>query len=618
MASVHDLLARLKPLKGWAQATGLIFALLMVLLYPGWMGMDSLDQFNQAVTGQFNDWHSPFITALWRFILSRTQDHAAIFTLQSLVLAMALGGVITQLFVRAPMRWLVCLAVIFTPPLFLRLGITGKDPFALGLFLAAAACAMCARSQGRPYRRAWQVVGAGLLVMAAASRHEMALIAAPIVVLAAWPDICRLRSHLVRCAAAALSVPVSVLTLITATSALETVIGLRFDVEERHAIQQHRLHDLAALSIARNELLIPDAFLSDETVTLADIDARYSSYLSDFLMMSPTPTPLVRRTDPESLKALRSAWLSAVVRHPDLYLQHRTNSYLSALGLNKTHTWPPAPRYNPNAIQRLADHHGGQFGIDQDRLFRPHPLLASLHHAPPITRKLTLWDPAWSVLGIALCLPFLLVAALARSAPGPYRFAAQALLALCLCVGLHSVVIAMFGPGYVPRYFMLTQTVSVISLIWVAHASLTAWAHGAGALWQARFPFRRVWKHSGVRYVVVGASLAVLYVGLSSLALNLFPAWPAWQVSAFCLLITIGIQYITHAGITFQSKLNDLKQGRRFLLVTASGLTVSTLMTTFGVQLTGWSPVFLIILTSLAIPVVNYALFRLWVFTSRH
>jgi len=173
------------------------------------------------------------------------------------------------------------------------------------------------------------------------------------------------------------------------------------------------------------------------------------------------------------------------------------------------------------------------------------------------------------------------------------------------------------GPGYAPRYFLLTQVVSLISLVWLIHANLTALERGGWRAWLTCFPFPRVWRQQWVRYACVGVLIAALYLGLAVGVSRLLPGWPLWLVSGVSLLGAIALQYAFHAGLTFQRRLDDVGQRLRFGFVTLSGLTVSTLITTAAPALTGWSPLFLFALVSVTIPVVNYLLFSLWVFTHR-
>jgi hypothetical protein len=128
------------------------------------------------------------------------------------------------------------------------------------------------------------------------------------------------------------------LTVGLAAVLLGTVIGL-LSVTIRpirtHPEQITLLYDLMALSVAGNEVLIPQPFQNGgdgSGVTLLSLRAAYTPTWSDPVFSGPgprmklSPSPL-----DENVALLKNAWLHALVSHPVDYLVHRWNVMLRSL-----------------------------------------------------------------------------------------------------------------------------------------------------------------------------------------------------------------------------------------------------------------------------------------------
>src|SRR5690348_5473230 len=70
--------SEIRGLRAWPNWAGAAlaafgFALCVAVFYPGIFTPDSLAQFDQARSGQFEDWHPPIMAALW-FVFERIHD----------------------------------------------------------------------------------------------------------------------------------------------------------------------------------------------------------------------------------------------------------------------------------------------------------------------------------------------------------------------------------------------------------------------------------------------------------------------------------------------------------------------------------------------------------------
>jgi len=81
-------------------------------------------------------------------------------------------------------------------------------------------------------------------------------------------------------------------------------------------------YDLAGLSIATNQMLIPynECVDPDSNTCFADIKARYNRDLIDPLING---LPLNKFNDPKQYHELELAWVTAIFTHPFLYLEDR-------------------------------------------------------------------------------------------------------------------------------------------------------------------------------------------------------------------------------------------------------------------------------------------------------
>lgn len=91
----------------------LVWSLYFLAFFPGMMSRDSLDQWQEVLTFQFNDWH-PAIVSLSYWLLTRLWFSPAVICLaQLLVLASAVAYGLTKLQQRGAPQWLLVLLTLF-------------------------------------------------------------------------------------------------------------------------------------------------------------------------------------------------------------------------------------------------------------------------------------------------------------------------------------------------------------------------------------------------------------------------------------------------------------------------------------------------------------------------
>ncbi|MDA7427606.1 GtrA family protein [Primorskyibacter aestuariivivens] len=114
------------------------------------------------------------------------------------------------------------------------------------------------------------------------------------------------------------------------------------------------------------------------------------------------------------------------------------------------------------------------------------------------------------------------------------------------------------------------------------------------------------------RYIVTGICVTLFYVlvypVLRRAGLGAVPA----NLTAYCS--AVALQYVMHARYTFAVSTRNRSQARRFGITIALGLALSTLITAGIAPRIGMSPFWAATCAAVLIPVLNWILFRFWVF----
>jgi hypothetical protein len=155
----------------------LIAALAALQLHAFWPGVvtpDSLSQYAQAVSGQYQDWHPPMMAFIWRQLARLAPGQAPFLVLDALLYWTGIGLLADAM--RREGRPLTALAIVAVAAIPIPLGELGavvKDT------LLAAAC-LAATGLAAQERRWMRPLAALLLVVAAATRFNAAFAAAPL------------------------------------------------------------------------------------------------------------------------------------------------------------------------------------------------------------------------------------------------------------------------------------------------------------------------------------------------------------------------------------------------------------------------------------------------------
>jgi Dolichyl-phosphate-mannose-protein mannosyltransferase len=303
----------------------ILFTVNAVLHYPGTMNNDSINQYSQAVSGQYADWHPPIMAWLWS-IVRLAGDGPGPLLLLHLGLYWLGFGLLADGLRRAGLPRLAVLmafAGVFPPFLYINATVV-KDVGLVASWLAAVGLIFWFRAQRRSIPVQYWMLIAPLIIYGTLVRTNAVFAVGPLLIYAFAPPRSQwfrsVRSILVAVIVAALAIPVSM-----------QVNQWLFKPSLTHPEQSLFMFDLMGMAVYDRDpsLLEPRA-----TLTAGELQACYSPYWWDSLSPWGHCSAKVHRpkadmvTTPEGLKL---QWVKTIFQHPVAYVVHRLKHFNSSL-----------------------------------------------------------------------------------------------------------------------------------------------------------------------------------------------------------------------------------------------------------------------------------------------
>jgi hypothetical protein len=371
----------------WAPIAFLVAVavLLSLVVWPGHMDADALQQMSQAKTGHFNDWYAPILDWLWGQLF-RLGGSPGIVLLCSVVIILLS---IHQLLRVCLSRWvaaIVACAIAIFPPVFGFLGSLQRDVWFAAFTLAAYASLLRGWSKPARARYGWMAVSLAAVWLSMASRQNGFAAVIPAVILVWYrlldlrrtgssgvpeeprpvaslpsPDSPPLASganghDTVRPGArpalrhrVARSLAVVLLSLVTFLSFYETQHLLTYDaIGAVHSSPQQEIYeeDLAGMSLRLHTMLLPRSVFAAQQ-SLAVLRRFYSPYTVIPLLSGPNH-PLVTYADSAMEHQLQTAWVHNVLNHPGTYFRVRWQLWTMEIGWSGPSFEPYHPGIDAN------------------------------------------------------------------------------------------------------------------------------------------------------------------------------------------------------------------------------------------------------------------------------
>jgi hypothetical protein len=419
-----------------AAAAAALFATTLLVFWPGVALYDSVEQYRQALTGAYDDWHPPVMARLWSLLLRAWPGTAPMFLLQTALYWLGLGLVAAALARRgrgaaAGLAIAAGLAVVL--PCWMAAVL--KDGQMVGALTAAVGLAAWF-ALGERAAPLWARLAAGLLlVYALLLRANAAFAVVPLAfALFGWWGLTsrnrRTVAVLAATAAAVLLRPVVDRGLLGAErSGVENSL-LLYDIAGA-AVRDHA-GDVAGVPAARwAALRARGCYNPAAWGRLGQPDCRSAAALV---------------ADPET-PPLYGLWLRTLAHHPLAYLRHRlahfdyTMRLFVPLGLPESVS-PVDPE--PNALG---------LGAEPGPAARAVLALGTFWTALPL---------AWPAFWLALA-PVGLWAA-TEAEPGPERDLASSLLLSACCGGASFLLVSVASDL---RYHLWTMLATMLGLLLV-------------------------------------------------------------------------------------------------------------------------------------------------------
>lgn len=306
----------------WAARTAPYLALLLALAgslayWPGLVTWDSLRQYDQALSGAFDDWHPPIMEWLWRQMLPLAHGPAPMLLLQLGLYACGFVMIVRVILGDRRIGPALAVACCALQPIIIALMATIiKDSLMTGALLCAVGL-VAGAERGGPSRAGAMCRGAALFLcfFAATLRFNGFLAILP---LALWALPYSLRSGWRRAlVSASLLIPL----LLAAMPVANALIGAeKSDVQLSLVI-----FDLAGMTEHSGENLFPPLGIADPVAVnhRCYTPVKWDSYSWWVEDLCPINFDLVRRYFHDHQVSPVRFWLSAIAHHPLAYLRHR-------------------------------------------------------------------------------------------------------------------------------------------------------------------------------------------------------------------------------------------------------------------------------------------------------
>ena len=335
----------------------LLFFLVNLLgRFPGEPNSDSIDQYRQAVTNQFDDFHPPIMAWVWSYLRLLGDGFGPMYTFH-IVLYWIGFGIIALALMRSgrilTAYGILCVSVF---PLFLMQNINVHKDVGLAVaFLTGFAIIFWFRSKDERIPFLAGVVVIGLFFYGTLVRTNAVFAIIPLLAYFLYPRAFATPARLL-----IISVPIALLLVPACTAFNRSVLRAKATDQ----ISQLQVYDLAGIAYYSHDLSIfgPDNFFTD-----AEMQWCYSPVISDVLLSAwrdskcrffgnrlVTPYRLKGHNEfepdqayktPIDDRVLATLWLTAIVKHPIAYLQHRLAHFNSELFF-----WVPAHHADPPVI----------------------------------------------------------------------------------------------------------------------------------------------------------------------------------------------------------------------------------------------------------------------------
>lgn len=308
------------------------FCLNLIAYYPGFISPDSLDQFQQAYSHQYSDWHPPIMAGFWSLLIRIYPGGHLLFLIQLsafwLSFFLLLKIALTHF---QKMAWLV-VVLFFAPFIQNFTGNIWKDVGLAISWLLALALMLNAYYKQRAINRTETVVCFVLLCYGCWIRIN------------ALPGVVPLIGIWIYMQNNPFDFKITTrrfLLKVAYTAAI--VIGLQITITQlvlkpTKTFPEYKLflHDLTGIYKETGNLYFPDCVKHYEGFDSAYIRQKYIYSTFDNVWWNPDNKHVMPNPSAEVMAELQTAWLNAILKHPLVYLKNRSIGFLQFLRITNS------------------------------------------------------------------------------------------------------------------------------------------------------------------------------------------------------------------------------------------------------------------------------------------
>lgn len=314
-------------------------AIIIFIFFPGYIYSDSFDQYQQAVSGEFSDWHPPIMSAIWRLQILLLGTGSIFYAINMLAVYIALYLLLVPY--KCWISFPVFIILALCPIIFGLIPIVWKDVFLSSLVFLSASIAINRITINGKIEAKYKILILVLLLVASLVRANAPFITAPLILLLliGWDNRFK-------------SVVISSITAIGLIGISGPINNHLLGARQSHPLVSLEVYDLAGISHYSGKLEVPGKYTTEEQQRI--LYSCYSSTHWDVYAWGECSFV----TENLNRAGLSSAWLKAILNNPLAYFKHRLshfNDFLRFIGSEPAYKYYVGvpPGYQSDNPQRI-------------------------------------------------------------------------------------------------------------------------------------------------------------------------------------------------------------------------------------------------------------------------
>lgn len=316
----------IQPARGKAIAILVLFLFSVIIYFPGSYSIDSWNMYYQAASGNYNDWHSPVLSLVWKvFYKLSGKSYFILYIIQMLLYWLLVYWLLARVNKKSIIFWLGCFVavlLVFIPQYVMK---DTHNCIAWGL---AAVLLIAARLNGK--RNALlTIIVAVLLLYGAWVRMSAVFGLVPLAY--AFAEFCFTAKQ-----TAVKTWGIVAVTLVVTVGGNYLVNYKLLHAQRTYPQYKLKLLDIIGISKLTNENYLPAGVSNYPGFDKKEIYAEYSPATIDNIYWPANGSkPLVPYPDNKLNNDIDSCWKKALQNHPLTYLKNRGRGFLYYLRIKK-------------------------------------------------------------------------------------------------------------------------------------------------------------------------------------------------------------------------------------------------------------------------------------------